>query len=208
MGRTKATENWNEARKADAIRRYQAALAYGDPATINYWAKKATELGAPGITELAPGATPLGEVAKIAKEEAENQRQNVLTHNANNTFFSGLKLNDQNRILGEANESRAGALKALENAINELNEVEKEAEAIFNEEMEGFERQDIERSEEEEAATEPVGEEESSSPSGGGGGGGGSKHRRKRRSNNNNNGNSVGRGHPVGPALSRGHRAR
>jgi hypothetical protein len=142
---------YSEAERAHNYGLYQAALKYGDPAVIKLYG----EAQDPDI----------GQVQQIAKKEKAGQKQNVLAHNANNTFFSGMNLDDISLISNEANEDRARALQEFESAKHDLDEAWARALAEHTWKGEGFD----------EAAQGEFNESEPTPQAGAGGSSGGGK---------------------------------
>lgn len=103
---------------------YQAALKYGDPSVISLYGDSANP--------------PTGAVSEIARREAAGQKSNTLAHNANNTFFSGMNLEDVKNISDEASNERARALQEFEDAKHELDQAWVDAQNRHRWNEEGF----------------------------------------------------------------------
>lgn len=162
---------YNEAERAHNYGLYQAALKYGDPAVIALYG----EAQDPDI----------GALQQITKQEKAAQKQNVLGHNANNTFFSGMNLDDIALIGTQARDDRSRALQEFQAAKQELDDAWNRAIAEHRWKGEGFD----------EAAQGEFNETEPTAQAGGGGsagGGGGNKNKGGGGSSKGGGGNKGG----------------
>lgn len=139
---------------------YQAALNYGDPETIAQWANMGF---GPSITN-----NPSSALSIIGKQEKEGLKTIDQGHNAQNTFFSGLRLEDVGKTRSSATDARAQALADYQTAVRELDALLAEAHSerdSAHSEADQMEWDAFMQSEPEAYGIAPT-----SSPSGGGGG--------------------------------------
>lgn len=151
-----ADQEWNRIQGDIKTQLYLAALAYGDPDVIKQYGS------------VVP--TPTGALQVAAREAGENRKTNVLAHNANNTFFSGMNLEDIRKIGDAEAFKKKEALDAFNKAQVELNKAMSDAEEARNRMMSEADREDFEAyeaSQPEPQAPPPP----SAAPAGGGGGG-------------------------------------
>lgn len=92
---------------------YLAALAYGDPEVIKMFG------------DVVP--TPTGALQVAEREAQEGRKTNALGHNANNTFFSGMNLEDVRKISDNESFKRKEALDNWKKAEHDLNVALQEA---------------------------------------------------------------------------------
>lgn len=158
--RREAAAAWNTQSSDLNYKLYLAALAYGDPGIVKAYG------------DVVP--TPGGALQTIEREEGEANKQNALAHNSNNTFFSGMNLQDVRKIGDDASLSRKSALDKWSEAQHDLSVALTEAEEARNHETGEADQEDLIAAEE--AARVPGAEApEPQPPSSGGGGGSGGK---------------------------------
>lgn len=126
---------------------YLAALAYGDPNIIKLYGD--------------PVDTANGALQIAAREALEGKKTNALSHNANNTFFSGMNLDDVTKISNSESAAKQKAWENWEASQGDLTHAMQQSEQIRQEILDEANREDLEAFE----ATEPE-------PQGGTGGGG------------------------------------
>lgn len=103
---------------------YNAALRYGDPSIIALYGN--------------PANPDTGQLQETQRKQVAAQKQNVLTHNADNTFFSGRNLVDMSNIDNEAARARERALTEFREAQQDLLRAELDAREAHKHAGEGF----------------------------------------------------------------------
>jgi hypothetical protein len=123
---------------------YQAALRYGDPATLAQFKNFGPVV-----------QNPNSELEEISRRETEGIRNVGLRENQGNTYFSSLRLGGQQRVADESSRARAASYANFQEAYSKYTRALIESRRRRDEVIRDSEAEDIERSENE--PVEPIG---------------------------------------------------